>query len=83
MSRIEIGHSVTQDVAIIDANLVRFVADDGRTMFEVGWNKDGRSICVRGVDTSMHDGEILCERLDLRLQDANTVTVMARKYDDC
>jgi len=81
MPRIEIGHSVTKDEQVVPANRVRFVADDGRTMFEVGWNADGKTIDVRGVETSIHDGQILCERLDLRLVCANVVTVMARPYE--
>ena len=54
MPRIETGHKIMADVQVVkdgdkDAQKVRFVTDDGRTMFEVGWNEDGRSIDVRGV----------------------------------
>lgn len=82
MPRIETGHSITKDVQVVPGKRVRFVADDDRTMFEVEWNSDGKSISIRGVETSIHDGQILSERLDLRLNCANEVTVMARPYEE-
>lgn len=82
MPRIETGHVVTNDVQIVDANRVRFVADDGRTMFEVGWNPDGRSISVRGVEITRVDGKLYSETIDIRPFCGNTVKIMVRDYED-
>ena len=80
MTRIETGSALTDNLKTLDSDTVRFVSDDGRTMFEVSWNTDGKSIDVRGAETSTHNGVLLSERLDLRLRCANVVTVMARPY---
>jgi hypothetical protein len=54
--RIESGHLMMNDVAEVAGDSVRFVCDDGRTMFEVRIRKDGRSLEVRGVDTAIVNG---------------------------
>jgi len=82
MSRIETGHEVTKDVAVVGAQEVRFVADDGRTMFEVGWNADGRSINVRGVGCSRVDAKLYAGTIDIRPICGNAVRIMAREYDN-
>ncbi len=82
MSKIETGHELTKDVAVVGDQKVRFVADDGRTMFEVGWNPDGRSINVRGVECSRVDATLYSETIDIRPICGNSVRIMARKYDE-
>ena len=82
MPRIETGHSVTNDVSVVDGNNVRFVTDDGRTMFEVRWEKDGRSIEVRAVECCRVGDVLYAGLLDLRMRYANSVKVMVRDYED-
>ncbi len=80
--RIETGHAVSKDAQLVDADRVRFVAEDGRTMFEVVAGKDGRSIEVRGVETCRVDGVLYSNAIDVRPQVTNLVTIRAREHDD-
>lgn len=80
--KIETGHSVSKDVQLVDSDRVRFVAQDGRTMFEVVAGKDGRSIEIRGVDVCQVDGVLYSDAIELRPRAANTVVVRAAEYDD-
>lgn len=80
--KIEIGHSITKDVQAVDSDRVRFVADDGRTMFEVVAGKDGRSIEVRGVEVCKVAGVLYSQCIDVRPIVANSVEILARRYDD-
>jgi len=82
MPRIETGHAITRDVSVVRGKRVRFVDDNGHTVFEVVWNDDGRSIDVRGVETTGSGEECYGPYLDLRMQCANVVTVMARPLND-
>ena len=79
---IEIGHSLTNNVRQVDSNCVRFVAEDGRTMFEVTVRKDGHSIEVRGVETCKVDGILYSEALEIRPRVSNCIEIIARRYDE-
>ncbi len=80
--KIETGHSVSKDARVVDSDRVRFVAEDGRTMFEVVAGKDGRSIEVRGVETCLVNGVLYSSMIEIRPQVTNQVTIRAREYDD-
>lgn len=80
--KIAIGHPIAGDEKFIDADAVRFVADDGRTMFEVRWMKDGRSIEVRGVANCRVGGVLYDSCIDVRPRVGNCVEVRAREYGD-
>ena len=47
--RIEIGHPVTKDIAVVPDDRVRFVSADDRTMFEIRFSGDN-GIEIRGCD---------------------------------
>ncbi len=79
--RIESGHPVTADVRKIEGRAVRFVSDDGKTVFEVIANADGTSIEVRSVEAFKVDGQIYGGLLDVRPVCANVVEVRARRYE--
>lgn len=80
--KIETGHSVSKDVQLVDSDRVRFVAEDGRTMFEVAAGKDGRSIEVRGVESCRVNEVLYSNAIDVRPLVTNLVTIRAREYDD-
>ena len=79
---IETGHALRGNIEKIESNSVRFVAEDGLTMFEVSVGDDGRSIEVRGVDSCKVDGVMYAGSIDVRPKVANCVDVCARRYDD-
>ena len=79
--RIETGHAVSKDAHLVDSDRVRFVAEDGRTMFEVVAGKDGRSIEVRGVDTCKVGDQVYSNALDIRPHVSNLVEIRAREYE--
>ena len=68
---IETGHPITNDVDILAAKGVRFVTDDGRTMFEVHIGQDGRSIEISGVRASL----VACPNA------SNSLTIRTLPYD--
>lgn len=78
--QIQTGHELTNDVKPVNADRVRFVAEDGRTMFEVTANDDGTSIEVRSVDTCRVDGVLYNGTLELAPRCANVLTVRSPKY---
>lgn len=79
---IETGHPVTADMKVISETTIRFVTEDGRTMFEVQAGKDGRSIEVRGVEVTKVNDVLYSECLDVRPCVANKIYVLARRYED-
>lgn len=79
---IESGHPVMADARRVSGDKVRFVTEDGRTMFEVGVGRDGRSIEVSGVETTKHDGQIYDCWLLVQPIGANRVTIRTVKYKD-
>lgn len=79
--RIETRHEASGDIEIVRGNRVRFVAEDGLTMFEVVAGKDGRSIEVRGVDTCKVGDVVYSNALDIRPHVSNLVEIRAREYD--
>ena len=79
---IESGHPVTADVEQVAGNSVRFVTEDGRTMFEVRAGDDGRSIEVRAVEVTKHGGVIYDGMLLIEPRSANGVNLRTAKYRD-
>ena len=69
---IETGHPITNDVDILAAKGVRFVTDDGRTMFAVHIGQDGRFIEITGVYNS---SLVACPNA------SNSLTIRTLLYD--
>jgi len=80
--KIASGHRITNDEEFHDFDTVRFVVDDGRTMFEVRAGKDGKSIEVRGVEVCFVDGTMYSEALVVYPNCSNSILVRVRRYDD-
>jgi hypothetical protein len=78
---IETGHPITNDVDILAAKSVRFVTDDGRTMFEVHIGQDGRSIEIRGVDVTKVEDLIYSSSLVACPNASNSLTIRTLLYD--
>lgn len=76
------GRKYNNDVHDVGDDSVRFVAEDGRTMFEVSCGDDGRSIEVRGIEVCKVSGKLYSEGLEIRPQVSNCITIRARLYDD-
>jgi hypothetical protein len=79
---IESGHPTQGDVAQIGGNLVRFVTEDGRCMFEVTIGSDGTSIDVRGAGRTKVDGELYSEAIQVRPIASNAITVHVCRHTD-
>jgi hypothetical protein len=78
---VETGHPVTMDVQTLPVNGVRFVTDDGRTMFEVHVGKDSRSIEVRGVDVTKVGDVLYDKNLAACPNASNSLTIRVLPYD--
>jgi len=78
---IETGHPITDDVDILAAKSVRFVTDNGRTMFEVHIGQDGRSIDIRGVDVTKVEDLIYSSSLVACPNASNSLTIRTLLYD--
>lgn len=78
---IETGHALTANVKRIEGNSVRFVDDDGRTLFEVYCCTDGRTIEVRGVESSKHAGVIYDNALSVLPKSGNVVHIQQIPFD--
>jgi hypothetical protein len=81
MLHIETGHPVTRDAQRLEAKGVRFVTEDGRTMFEVHTGKDGTSIEVRGVDATFVEDVLYDSRLAACPNASNSLTIRVCRYD--
>jgi putative heme iron utilization protein len=81
MLHIETGHLITKDVERLDAKGVRFVAEDGRTMFEVHVGKDGASIEVRSVDVTRVGNVLYDSKLAACPNASNSLTIRVCRYD--
>lgn len=79
---IETGHFITSDVKRLESKRVRFVTESGRTMFEVSSGSDGRSIEVRSVEVTKHDGQVYSNLLSLQPSSADRVTIRTVEYYD-
>ncbi len=66
----------------IDAQRLDFVAEDGRTMFQVWIGKDGHSLEVRGVDVCKVAGVIYDSRFAVEPNASNAITIRAVRYQD-
>ncbi len=73
--KIATGSTHMGNEQIHDFDSVRFLAADGRTMFEVSANKDGRSIEVRGVEVCKVGDQLFSEQLVIRPRVGNCITV--------
>jgi len=80
--KIETGHELLKNVAPVNSDTVRFVADDGRTIFEVSIGKDGRSLDVRAVDNCVIGGELYAARLVVAPHASNSASVRVPRYED-
>lgn len=78
---ISTGHPIHENVTILEADTVRFLAPDGRCMFEVKPCLDGRSIAVRGVEVCRIDGKLYSEALQITPHVANSITISTVPYD--
>ncbi len=77
---IETGHALTADAKRIDATDVRFVTEDGRTMFEVRALGGGMGIEVRGIDMTKHGDKIYTSALSIDPLASNCVHVRTQEY---
>ena len=82
MLRIETGHQVTGDIQVVEAQAVRFVAEDNRTMFEVSALKDGSGIEVRAVDATVRDGVLHEATILVSPRTSNMVMLTTPKYGE-
>jgi hypothetical protein len=82
MLHIETGHPLTRDVQRLEVKGVRFVTEDGRTMFEVHTGKDGTSIEVRSVDVTNVENVLYDSRLAACPNASNSLTICVCRYDD-
>ena len=82
MLHIETGHKITRDAQTIDANGVRFVTENGQTMFEVDIGEDGKSIEVRGVDSTKVEEVRYGSKLAACPNASNSLTVRVCRYFD-
>jgi hypothetical protein len=78
---IETGHPITNDVDILAAKTVRFVTDNGKTMFEVHIGQDGRSIEIRGVEVTKVEDLIYSSSLVACPNASNSLTIRTLLYD--
>lgn len=62
-------------------DVIAFLTDDGRTMFEVGIGADGRSLDVRAVDCCHVGGVVYDTRLVVHPECANSITIATKPYD--
>lgn len=69
------------DVQTLSSKSVRFVTDDGRTMFEVNLGKDGTSIEVRGVDVTRVEGLLYNSSLAACPNASNSLTIRVLPFD--
>lgn len=80
--KIEIGNSFSKNIESINSDSVRFVAEDGRTMFEVKIGKDGKSIEILGIETCKVGGVLYSDCIDIRPRVGNCIEVLARRYSE-
>lgn len=80
--KIATGHQITNDEVIHDFKEVRFIAEDGRTMFEIRVMHDGRSVEIRGVDCCKVNGVMYCEALEVTPRFSNCIEVRTKKYGE-
>lgn len=80
--RMETGHEMQNNIVVVPGDRIRFVTADNRTMFEVRAHKDGKSIDVRGVDTTKVNGTIYSCSLQVRPGVSNWINVSVVPYDE-
>jgi hypothetical protein len=74
--RIETGHTLTQNVKVLDGvKFVRFVVGD-QTAFEVSIDKKAASIEVRSIDCVVHKGTLYDSlKMCVKPNTSNSVTI--------
>ena len=75
------GHALTGDVKQIEGNSVIFVAEDGRTMFEITAMPDGRTLDIRAVDHCDVAGTIYGTTIVVEPVRSNVVLVRTKEYE--
>lgn len=81
--KIEIGgFPGKEEEQVLTTDRVRFVAEDGRDMFEVKIGDDGISIEVRGINSTRVEGVLYREQFNIQPNSSNCVTIRAKKYDE-
>ena len=78
--KMQTGLRITADVKEVKGKSIRFVDDNDRVLFEVRM-LDDKSIEVRGVETSKHDGKIYTEALIVMPRYANCIEVHRAIYE--
>jgi hypothetical protein len=78
--KLRIGDFFGEPAQEFDSRRVCFIAEDGRTMFEVRTGDDGRSIEVRGVDVCKVNGVLYEGRFTVRPMASNAVDIVAVPY---
>lgn len=78
--RIESGHHMTNSAVEITGDSVRFVCEDGRTMFEVRVGRDGKSLDVCGIDNATVDGVLYGTTLCIIPRTANNAIITTVPY---
>lgn len=78
--KLSIDGSFGEPAQELDTDRIKFIAEDGRQMFEVVIGKDGVSFEVRGTSTCKVNGELYCERLSVEPNSSNAITIRAKKY---
>lgn len=78
--KIATGHRVTKDQLIHEFDTVRFLAEDGRCMFQVSIGDDGKSIEVMGVDSYKADDQLFDSTLAVEPRAANLIHIRTKLY---
>lgn len=78
--KIATGHELFGGRTIHEFDEVHFIAEDGRTMFTVRAQADGRSIEVRAVETTMINGTLYDDALRIAPRSSNSIVVSVPEY---
>ena len=76
------GLEMLNNVQAIDGDIIRFIAEDGREMFEVRAGQDGISIEVRAVQNCRVGGELMDDTIVIRPICSNSIRISVPKYSD-
>lgn len=78
--KVRVGDFFGDVIQEFDTRRVCFIAEDGRTMFEVRTGDDGHSIEVRGVDVCKVNGVFYEGRFTVSPRASNAVDIVAVRY---
>ena len=79
--RIQVGDYVANEEKTIEGDVIRFVTEDGRAMFDVYIGKDGRSIEVGAPQVTKVDGVIYDSKLEVLPRATNRIVIRTSRYD--